>query len=289
MKTKLALVSVTLAASAAFAEPATLTLVSPMKNESVVEFIAASNRAVQPGEALLVLDTGTILDELRETEGFRKAAAGELKSREDQVAPAEAAAAAAAAAAAYDATQAERAFNRYKEGEAPAGELMLKLALVEAQSVLDRQQERFNARDKLLADGYIQKNDYEKEAVLLTKAQYALEAAKLKLDSFVKYERDQTSEQLARILETKKQALSNTQAQGVKNVEAAKAAVEAARQKLKWIEAECERLKQLLKSTVLYAPAAGQFIVGDPVHPETKIEAGTPLRPGAVIGVLKKR
>lgn len=285
MKTILLLAAL---ASTAVAAPETVTLTSPMKGASVVEFIAATNRSVQPGEALLVLDTGTILDKLRETEATRKPAEAEIKANQDKIAPLEASTATATATAAYDATQAERAFNRYKEGEAPASELTLKLNLVEAQSALDRQQERFNARDKLLADGYIQKSEYEKEGVLLTKTQYALEAAKLKLDSFVKYERDQMSEQLARALEAKKLALANAQNQGAKSVEAARAAVEASQQKLKAIEADCERLKQLLKTTVLYAPAAGQFVVGDPTHPDVKIEPGAPLRSGAVIGVLKK-
>ena len=287
MKTHLALL-LAAAASTAVAAPETVTLTSPMKSASVVEFIAVSGRAVQPGEALLVLDTGAILDKLREAEAGRNPAEAEIKANQEKIAPLEAANAIAIAAVAYDATQAERAFKRYQEGEAPANELTLKLNLVEAQSAFDRQQERFNARDKLLADGYIQKNEYDKEAVLLTKTQYALDAAKLKLDSFVKYERDQMSDQLARALEAKKLALSTTQTQSAKSVEAARAAVETSQQKLKAIETECERLKQLLKNTVLYAPAAGQFVAGDPAHPEVKIGPGVALRSGAVIGVLKK-
>lgn len=287
MKTHLALLLVAVA-SAAVAAPETVTLTNPMKESSVVEFIAASDRAVQPGEALLVLDNGPIIAKLREAEAGLKPAAAEIKTNQEKIAPLEAANVTAVAAATYDATQAERAFKRYQEGEAPASELTLKLNLVEAQSALDRQQERFNARDKLLADGYIQKSEYEKEAVLLTKTQFALEAAKLKLDSFVKYERDQMSEQLARALEAKKLALANAQTQATKSVEAAKAAVETSQQKLKALEAECEHQRQLLKNSVLCAPAPGQFVVGDPTHPDVKIEPGTALRPGAVIGVLKK-
>jgi multidrug resistance efflux pump len=287
MKTNLALLLVAVA-SAAVAAPETVTLTHPLKEPGLVVFIAASDRAVHPGEALLVLDNSATVAKLREAEAGLKPAEAEIKTNQDKIAPLEAANATAIAAATYEATQAERAFKRYKEGEAPASELTLKLNLVEAQDALDHQQERFNARDKLLADGYIQKNEYEKEAVLLTKTQFALEAAKLKLDSFVKYERDQMSEQLARALEAKKLALSTTQTQTTQSVNAARAAVEASQQKLKALEAECERLRQLLKNTVLCAPSAGQFVVGDPAQPEIKIEPGSTLRPGAVIGVLKK-
>jgi multidrug resistance efflux pump len=287
MKTNLALLLVAVA-SAAVAAPETVTLTHPLKEPGLVVFIAASDRAVHPGEALLVLDNSATVAKLREAEAGLKPAEAEIKTNQDKIAPLEAANATAIAAATYEATQAERAFKRYKEGEAPASELTLKLNLVEAQDALDHQQERFNARDKLLADGYIQKNEYEKEAVLLTKTQFALEAAKLKLDSFVKYERDQMSEQLARALEAKKLALSTTQTQTTQSVNAARAAVEASQQKLKALEAECERLRQLLKNTVLCATSAGQFVVGDPAQPEIKIEPGSTLRPGAVIGVLKK-
>lgn len=263
-------------------------LTNPLKAPAVVEFAAAPGRSVQPGEALLVLDTGAILDKLREAETRRKAAEDEIKANRDKIAPAEAAGATAVAAAAYEAAQAERAFNRYKEGDARASELNLKLNVIEAESALDRQQERYNARDKLLADGYIQKIEYEKEAVLLTKAQYTLESAKIKLDSFLKYERDQMTEQLSRVLEAKKQALANAQALAARGVETAKAAVEGSQKKLQGINEECERIRGLLKNTVLYAPAAGVFTPGDPAHPELKIEPGASLRPAAVVGVLHK-
>ena len=275
------------AATMAFAKEGLI--YNPLPESSTIQFIAPSAKTVHKGEVLVVLDITPIFGKWRAADEAFQAAEAELKASQEKIAPLEAANAAALAAAADEIVQAERALKRYIEGDAPANELILKLNVIDAKGALERQRQRFSTRDKLLASGAIPKTQYDALDVDLTKAKYAMDIAQLKLDVFEKYEKLQVSDQFTNQLAQKKKSLPALQAQCASNLNAAQTAVQAAKDKVKSLGAERERLGQLLEKTAVYAPEDGSFFRSDASQSGgAKIEIGSTLTAGTLMGFIKK-
>ncbi|MEI6351123.1 MAG: hypothetical protein WCP06_08450 [Verrucomicrobiota bacterium] len=259
---------------------------NPLPSDSTLQYVAVPGKTVQKGELLFVVNCTQVFEKLNKAQEALSVAEAEAKAREKELAPMPVENAAKLAAANHQAAQAERALRKYVEGEAPANELGLQLVLIEAQSAQTQQQIRFDSRDKLLQEGFIQKVEYDAEEVRLKKTKLGLEAAKIRLETFVKFERDQITDQLEAALKDKKAAVQATQTEGDRGIAAAQATLEAAKAKLQSAIAECERLKELLHRTAVTAPAEGEFSVGDPSHPEVKMQLGGAIGPGEILGVV---
>ena len=261
-------------------------IANPLSSDSTLQYMAASGKPVQKGELLFVVNCTPVAEKLKQAQTVLLAAGTELKAREKQLAPMQAENAAKLAAANHQASQAERALRKYVEGEAPANELGLQIVVIDAQSEQTQQQLRFDSRDKLLKEGFIQKVEYDAEEVRLKKTKLSLDAAKIRLETFTKFERDQTTDQLDMTLREKKAAAQSAQAEGDRNIAAAQQALETAKATLQAATTECERLRELLGRTAVVSPVDGEFTVGDASHPELKVELGGPIAPGQILGVV---
>lgn len=261
-------------------------LSNSLPEAAIIEFVAEPGTTVRQGEIVVVLDCVPWIARLRDATKTLAAAQEEIKANDRRIAHMDADNSTKVEAAAYEALQAERSLEKYVEGDAPGAALLLQLALTEAKSDFDQQLDRFNSRDKLLKEGYIQKVEYENEGVRMKKAQLTLDAAKLKLETFEKFERVQMTDQCTRILEEKKKALRTLQTQLNQDAAAARSAGEILIAKEKAAQAECERLREMLRRCFVTAPIGGQFKPGDVTHAECKPELGSTALPGQVLGTI---
>jgi len=184
-------------------------IVNGLPNPTAIHYVAPSGKAVRKGDILVVLDCLPTLAKWREIQNAIPAAEAEAKANEQKIAPTEADKAAKLAALAYEVTQADRLLHKYIEGDAPANQLSLQLAVIDAQAAYDQALSRYNTRGKLLQEGYIQKIEYDNDEVTLNRAKVALDAAKVRFDSFVNFDKPLTADSLTRTLNDKKEFLLN--------------------------------------------------------------------------------
>lgn len=261
-------------------------IVNGLPNPTAIHYVAPSGKAVRKGDILVVLDCLPTLAKWREIQNAIPAAEAEAKANEQKIAPTEADKTARLAALTYEVTQADRLLHKYIEGDAPANQLSLQLAVIDAQAAYDQALSRYNTRDKLLQEGYIQKIEYDNDEVTLNRAKVALDAAKVRFDSFVNFDKPLTADSLTRTLNDKKAALESTRVQADQNLAAIHAAMDAAAAKAKALSEEGNRWSEFLQKTALGAPADGHFTAGDPAHPEWKVEQGGTAAPGQVLGLI---
>lgn len=252
----------------------------------VLQYIAPTGKTVREGEIIAVLDCLSICEDLQEVETELAKQSATARSKETEITRQEAANVEKEADAAYEITKADRVYQKYLEGDAPAQELALQLALNEAEAGLKKQTDRYNARDKLLQDGYIQKVEYEAEEVLLQKSKLTHDAAQLKLKAFIKYERAQATEQYARTLKEKKAAVETVKKEGDKAIEKLRAELAAAQKSVKALTIEKDQLTQQLDKTVIIAPTAGTLALGDPARPDLKIRRGATVSSTDLLGTI---
>ncbi len=285
-----------LPSAASFAQARTQThagkgtpLASALSEPATLEYLAPAG-TVKRGEIVAVLDCSAPAAKLRGAESALEAKRAEAREEEKAAAAAREDQAREMAEAEEAVKDAERALGKYKEGEGPATELALQLALHDAEATWKGQTDRFNARDKLLAKGFIQKVEYDNEEVLLKRATLALEEAKIKLAAFTKYDKEQTTAKLARALAGKKETVEKLKARTTADAAAAKEAAERAEAELRSLQEERDHWAALLKKAVLRAATEGVFTPGDPARTGTgtglKLRLGDPVAPGQVIGVL---
>jgi len=207
-----AILFLSISGKAESSKPTTL-ITNPLAAASVLQYIAPSGKSVRKGDVLVVLDCQPILAKLHETESAIPAAETEVKTAGLKIPALEADKVAKLAALARDVSQAERTLRKYVDGDGAASESTMQLAVVDAQSAYDQAVDRYSSRDKLLQDGYIQKVEYDLCQVALDRAKLGLSGAKVRLETFVKYDKPILVEQYTKAVDDKKLAVETGRAQ----------------------------------------------------------------------------
>jgi len=261
----------------------TTSLTAP-DDERPLRYIAPDGRRVSKGELLAFFENSSLHTALEEAKKELKACKAAIAAAEAQAADLEATAGEKIAAATYEIAKADKALSKYVEGDAPAAEIALTLALAEAEANFKQQTERYDVRDKMLAEGYIHKIEYDNEERLLEKTRLLRDAAKLKLTTFLKYDREQTVEQLTRAVADKKAVLEKLQKEQEAAVAKAQLAIEACGKAETAKTRECEALLKQIESTIILAAREGTFR-----HREgSPFTIGKPLTRGLLLGTIEK-
>ncbi len=289
---RLSILALAACASTGFAEPKSasekgIPITNTLPESAVLQYIAPEGR-VRRGEIIVVLDCKAAAQKKRETEAAIAEKRAALQEGEESLASAKGEGAARIAEVEQEVKDAERALNKYNEGDGPVAELALQLALHDAEAAWKQQSERFNARDKLLEEGFIQKVEYNNEEVLLKRTKLVLDSAKLKLATFTKFEKEQTADEHARTLEAKKVAVEKLRSKIVALEVASEAAAERIRKNIKALEEERDACNALLQKAVVRALGDGTFAHGDPGRPALKAERGEAVSAGQVLGVIRE-
>ncbi|HWL52947.1 MAG TPA: hypothetical protein VNQ90_10960 [Chthoniobacteraceae bacterium] len=257
---------------------------SEFEEPLVLQYLAPPGQPVKKGEIIAVFDCVAVVEAL---DANRAELAKEEKAISDaaeKIAAAEAAEVEAVQEGKEELRLLKVARERYLEGEAPLAELMLTIALHDAEAAYHQQEERFNARDKLLAEGFIQKVEYENEGIRFEKADLTRQAAKAKLANFTRFEKPLAIEQHSRKLKEKEAALAAAALKREKALDALRKEEAAAKKRHQSRLTKHRSLEALLEKTVIRAAEDGIFMPGDPTHPRQAVARGCSIDRGQVFG-----
>lgn len=248
-----------------------------------LQYIAPNKKRVSQGELLALFENSTLHTAFNTARKELNSLKAATATAEAEATDLEAATGEKIATATFELRKAEQALSKYIEGDAPTAEITLVLALSEAEANFEQQTERYNVRDKMLEEGYIHKVEYDNEERLLKKTRLLRDAAKLKLDTFLKYDREQNIAQLTRTVNDKKAALEKTERAQEAAIAKAQRAIEACGKAETAKARECEELAKELAATIILAPREGVF-----TYPEGgKFTIGSPVTHGRILGTIK--
>lgn len=235
----------------------------------------AESGTVRKGAVVAVLDPAALVNEVRRLEGLLGGAQTEQKSLQEQRAKA----GEADASPQKLVKESEEAQKLYADYDAMIGELSLQQALNDASLAYDQERVRFNARDKLLNEGFIQKTEYDLQGGKLQSAKIAADLARAKLNRFLNGERPQKEAELAQKVEEAKSALKKAEAKNAAAKEQTTGRLAELSKKINALQSAIGAAKEQLGTIVLAAPANGSF------QPRSSEETSSPpVRVGSLIG-----
>lgn len=250
--------------------------------------MAEGGKTVRKDEVLFILDPAPLTASFQKALEALQTAENQAKAADKAVEDATADKATKLANANYELTLAEATLEKYVKYEGPAALLSLKLAVEDAKAAFELQSDRFDARDQLLKDGYIQKVEYDGEATKLTRTKLTLESATLKLDAFTQFDQKQATERLERAAREKKTALENITRSTDAAIATAHTTAKSLAENLPPLRAERDKLRSQMKKTTIKAPADGVLTIGDAPSPSTKLDVGSEVKEGAVLGTISR-
>lgn len=235
----------------------------------------AESGTVRKGAVVAVLDPAALVNEVRRLEGLLGSAQTEQKSLQEQRAKA----GEADASPQKLVKEAEEAQKLYADYDAMIGELSLQQTLNDASLAYDQERVRFNARDKLLNEGFIQKTEYDLQGGKLQSAKIAADLARAKLNRFLNGEKPQKEAELAQKVEEAKSALKKAEAKNAAAKEQTTGRLAELSKKIPALQAAIGTAKEQLGTIALTAPANGCF------QPRASEETALPpVRVGSLIG-----
>ncbi len=254
----------------------------------VLQYLAPAGKAVKKGEIVAVFDCTALVAALEWNQTALSMEEKAIKDAAGKIADAQAAAAKALETEKEERMALEAARTRYLEGDAPLAELMLTIALHDAEAAYKQQQERFNARDKLLSEGFIQKVEYENDGIRFEKAGLTLQAAKAKLANFTRFDKPLAIEVHSRKIKDKEAAHAAARLKQEKAIESLKSDEAAAKKRHQAVLTERKALEALLEKTVVHATEDGIFMPGDPAHSKQIVARGCSVENGQIFGFIGK-
>lgn len=246
---------------------------SSFPNDSALQYLAPAGE-VRQGEVVAVLDCTEVARRLKTQAEQIAMVEQQLKQWREKLEVTKAINQEKLENAAEALVAAERDVAKYQENDAPGTEVALKLALHDAESEFKKQEERYASRDKLLEEGFIHKVEYDNEETRLKRTQLALEAARLKMTAFQKYEREAREALLAQALKRARDEKAAMEKETAKALEQAEAQLVATTELLRSLGEQREALTRKLNLTIIRAAKAGTFkrppslSPGDPITPQ---------------------
>lgn len=178
-----------------------------------IQYLIASNTRIKKGDVIAVRDCAPLIDEVNRLNILIDQLSTEDHNLKSQLEEAKSFAKGGNPALKANLEQAQLALDRYVTNEALLTELTLQQAAAEATTALSNATVRFNARDKMLQEGFIQKTEYDMEESRFNSAKLAKDSAQARLEKFEKIEKPKAVQELQRKVDAEKTALQRAEAQ----------------------------------------------------------------------------
>lgn len=246
--------------SSVFSE--TAEILNPSRGTNVL-YIVPPGTSVEKGSVVAVLDPSPAIDEIKRQETALADLRTALDKKKQQIALIDPASAADIIVKKEALARAEADFQEYTVADAIIEEQTLTQTLNNATSALAQEQTRYEARDKMLAEGFIQKSEWEQQAERVKSCKLTASIAQARLDKFTKFVKPRRLRDLQAAIDTLKTSI----AQIPINAEKSKAALSADVDSLTKQIAAADKLlvsnRETLKTgIVLTAPTSGKFTPG---------------------------
>lgn len=249
----------TLAASA-FAETAEI---GKPTRDSVVLYTLPAGASVEKGSVIAVVDPAPLIAEIKRQEAALTDLRAALEQKKQGIPLIDPAAAADLSAKKDALTKAESDLQEYTQGDGFIEEQTLTQTLNDATNALAQEQTRFEARDKMLAEGFIQKSEWEQQGEKVKSCKLALAIAQARLDKFTKFARPRRLRELQSAIATLKAAIAQIPVNASKAKADLASGIDSVTKQIAAADKLLAATRETLKTaTILTAPISGRFIPG---------------------------
>ena len=261
----------------------------PLSGRNCIHFFVQDGKAVKKGEVIVVLNPEPILQSLHAAEGSAREAQNKASGIEGELAALSVGQDSKRKGLEADQQDAARALERYRAIDQPLTEKRLQQAVLDADYGLRIEKERFEGRDDLLKQGVIRKSEWEDAGLKYQRAKLALETAQANLDAHLKFEKGPQGDRLALTLSQKEEALKTSNTAFENSKTALNSSLAAAKSQSVARQAEVAHQQERLKQTAILAPSDGLFMTAKEPGSEAKLNLGSEVAEGQLIGTIQNQ
>lgn len=246
--------------------PSTLAETAEIRNSSrgaTILYIIPAGASVEKGNVVAVLDPLPAIEEVKRQESALAGLRAALEKKKQQIALIDPSTVSDLVIKKNALVQAEADLQEYIQGDGLIEEQTLTQVLNDASSALAQEQTRFEARDKMLAEGFIQKSEWEQQAERVKACKLTVSIARARLDKFTKFVKPRRLLELQSAIDTLKASVTRIPINADKSKEALTSDADSLARQIAAAKKNLSTAREYIKSsTVLTAPIAGQFTPG---------------------------
>lgn len=155
---------------------------------------------------------------------------------------------------------AQLALKQWEDGDVPKKRASLQLEIDQAQRDLNRLSELFERSEQLLKQGFLSKDERDRDEINYINAKARLQTAKLDQKVYEEYQHPRDEKTKRSDVEQAKADLQRIQSQNEINASAKQAALDAAKRQLALKEQRLDKLKEQFKLATISAPTDGLVV-----------------------------
>ncbi len=155
---------------------------------------------------------------------------------------------------------AQLALKQWEDGDVPKKRASLQLEIDQAQRDLKRLSELFERSEKLLKQGFLSKDERDRDEINYINAKARLQTAKLDQKVYEEYQHPRDEKTKRSDVEQAQADLQRIQSQNEINASAKRAALDAAKRQLALKEQRLEKLKEQFNLATITAPTDGLVV-----------------------------
>jgi HlyD family secretion protein len=239
-----------------------------LKGDSgTIAWLIEEGKKVAEGDEVCKLDPAKvqkaieeIKDQILQTQNALEKAIGELAIQKDEAVANE-------TKANVELERAQKDLEKYTDGDAPQERRKLELTIKDSLREYNKAHKEIGESEKLLAQNYIQKSEYEQNQIAFEKAAVAKERAELDLRNFEKYDYPIKLKELQTKLADSGRGVEHAKRRGATGISDKELAVKLQEKQLKDRNSRLKDQEEQLANMTLKAPCPGIVVYGDPHEP----------------------
>lgn len=253
-----------------------------------LKFLVGSHARLKKGDVIAVRDADPLIAEINRLTAVLENLRVEESALRAQLDDAKAFAKDGDPALRANLEQAQAALDRYLTNEGLLARLSLQQAAADATTAFGNQTVRFNARDKMLQEGFIQKTEYDMEEARFNSSKLARDTALARLEKFDKIEKPKAVQDLQKKVDAEKNALQRAELQSQVLIQQLPPKIEDLDKRMGTVRDVLAQNLRFLAEIAILAPADGVFALrSSEVAPPLAVNSI--LGPNELLGTLTAR
>lgn len=268
-------------------------VVNALDARAVVTEIIPEGTMVKPGDVLFRLADDELKDKIKDAEDAVATANANVAAAESSLAVKLSSAASEKDKAELQVRLSELALDGWINGDLKSKKQQLDLAIETAEINAERLKLKFVESGKLLQEGHISKDEYERDRIEKIKAEAEVETAKLAREVYHSYQRPQEEAQKRSDVDQAKAELERVVQRNEAEINNAKVALASAQYKAKSAQERLDKLKRQLEACVARAPSGGLVVYASSLEgnrwggrDEKPLQVGSELSPNQTVIIL---
>ena len=244
----------------AFSETAEIR--NPSRGATIL-YTTPAGTSVEKGSVVAVLDPSPAIEEIKRRESVLADLHAALEKKKQQIALIDPSTVSDLVVKKTALVRAEADLQEYIQGDGLIEEQTLTQVLNDATSALAQEQTRFEARDKMLAEGFIQKSEWEQQAERVKACKLTVSIAQVRLDKFTKFVKPRRLRELQSAVDTLKASVTQIPINAEKSKAALSSDIDSLTKQIAAADKLLASTRETLKTgTILTAPTSGKFTPG---------------------------